>query len=59
MGGGAIVVAEYGGQCQHAVPRGIIAVFQGHAGILGELGQRDLEVGLSCLNVVRFGLDYG
>ena len=59
MGGDVVLVAEDGGQCQHAVPHGVVAVFQRHAGILGELGQGYLVVRLPSLDVERFGLDDG
>ena len=59
MGGDVVLVAEDGGQCQHAVPHRVVAVFQSHAGVLGELGQRLLEVSLCCLDIEGLGLDHG
>ena len=58
-GGDVVVVVPDGGQCKHAIPGGVVAVFQRHAGISGEVGQRLLEVSLPRLDVERLGLDDG
>ena len=57
-GGNVVVVAEDGGQCLNAVPHGVVAVLQCHAGITGKLWQPGRERWGSGVDVERLRLNH-